>query len=193
MNQPFVQRLRIKKRFQSRTRRAHAAHHIHVGITGIVGKISRTRVGLDLQRVVIHDQHRHGHLGRQAVHAIQQHLFHRRLHVGIQRRSNQRRPLTRTARGRRGPRFLQQALRGQRRQPARAQWRRDHVFNLGVGDVGRSPAAQFGHAVQHLVARGLGRLGMAIGTQARRRLRQGGQHGGFGGAEIARGLAQPEP
>ncbi|MCY1539474.1 hypothetical protein D9M68_750610 [compost metagenome] len=192
MDQALVQGLCIQEGLERRPRRPHPAHHIHMGITGIVGKIGGTSICLHLERVVVHHQHGHRHLGRQAVHPVQQHPLHRGLHVRVQGRGHQGRPVAGTP-GARTFRagFLQQPLRGQRRQPAGPQRRRHHAFDLGVRHFGRRPPAQLDHAVQHLVARGLRGLGVAIGPQARWGLRQGGQHGRFGRAQVAGRLAQP--
>jgi hypothetical protein len=65
---------------------------------------------------------------------------------------------------------------------------RDHRFLAGVGDRARTPAAR--HALQHLVARGAGALGVTVRPQQRWRLRQRGEEGCLGLAQTLRALAQ---
>ncbi len=85
MDQPFIHRHTIHKRFQYRSRRSDRRHHIDMSKSTVVTDVYRSHPAAYLHCTVIHDDHRQRTARRQARFPVKRHLFQLTLQPGIER------------------------------------------------------------------------------------------------------------
>ena len=85
VDQAGVERHAVEEGFQRRAGRTPRLHHVHVGKTGVVGKIGRAGVGADFHAAVVHHQCGQGNARRQQRQAAGEQLLDQALRRHVQR------------------------------------------------------------------------------------------------------------
>ncbi len=183
MDQAIIHGQTIEQWLERRARRAPSLDHVDMAGAGGIAIVARADIGAHRHAPVVDDQHGGRSRWRQAGQPGADAGFGLGLQVGIDQAGD-----TALARC-----FPAQAFGQQGGLHGRLQLAADHRLLQRSRDHLRRPDAQVTQAQQHLVARRLRPLRMAIGTVAAGRLRQHREQGGLGVAELLRRLAQPGP